>query len=86
MNNYAVIMAGGAGTRFWPKGTSKLPKQFLNVSHEIDTMVQQTYKRLIEFIPAQNIFVVTTLPFSRKLLTNGRLNGEIISNLVINIL
>lgn len=59
MNNYAVIMAGGAGTRFWPKGTSKLPKQFLNVSHEIDTMVQQTYKRLTEFIPPQNIFIVT---------------------------
>jgi len=59
MNNYAVIMAGGQGTRFWPKGTSKLPKQFLAISHESDTMIQQTYKRLKEFIPQQNIFIVT---------------------------
>ena len=30
-NNYAVIMAGGIGSRFWPMSTSRIPKQFLDV-------------------------------------------------------
>ena len=46
MNNYAVIMAGGVGARFWPKGTSKLPKQFIRIAEENHTLLHQAYKRL----------------------------------------
>ncbi len=54
----ALIMAGGKGTRFWPKSTEDMPKQFLNLIGE-KTMIQLTYDRLLEVIPKERIFVVT---------------------------
>jgi mannose-1-phosphate guanylyltransferase len=63
MNSYAVIMAGGIGTRFWPKGTHKLPKQFLRIAHDSDSMIQQTFKRFEGFIDTSNIFVVTSIDY-----------------------
>lgn len=54
----ALIMAGGKGTRFWPKSTEEMPKQFLNLIDE-KTMIQLTYERLLKIIPSENIFVVT---------------------------
>lgn len=53
----ALIMAGGKGTRFWPKSTEKMPKQFLKLIDE-RTMIQLTYDRLLKTIPAERIFVV----------------------------
>jgi mannose-1-phosphate guanylyltransferase len=55
---YAVIMAGGSGTRFWPKSTKSLPKQFLNLFGE-GTMIQNTAKRIEPIIPQERIMVVT---------------------------
>ncbi len=55
---YAVIMAGGSGTRFWPKSTKALPKQFLNLFGE-GTMIQNTAKRIEPMIPQERIMVVT---------------------------
>jgi mannose-1-phosphate guanylyltransferase len=55
---YAVIMAGGSGTRFWPKSTKSLPKQFLNLFGE-GTMIQNTAKRIESIIPQERIMVVT---------------------------
>lgn len=62
---YAVIMAGGTGTRFWPKSTSKHPKQFLKLFGK-ETMIQQTVNRLSPFIESENVLVVTNsdyIPF-----------------------
>jgi len=55
-NHFALIMAGGQGTRFWPWSTADKPKQFLPVVGT-QPLITQTYKRLRKFIPAQNIFV-----------------------------
>ena len=55
---YAVIMAGGSGTRFWPKSTRALPKQFLNLFGE-KTMIQETVHRLQGFISPAEVMVVT---------------------------
>ena len=63
MNNYAVIMAGGIGTRFWPKGTSKLPKQYLKIENEHSSMIQQTFKRLEGVVSPSNIFIVTNIAY-----------------------
>ena len=63
MSNYAVIMAGGIGTRFWPRGTSKYPKQFLKIVHGTDSMIQQTYQRLEGVIEDTKIFVVTNAAY-----------------------
>ncbi len=47
MNNnvYAVIMAGGGGTRFWPLSKQSKPKQFLSISSSGETMIEMTAKR-----------------------------------------
>lgn len=55
---YAVIMAGGSGTRFWPKSTKKLPKQFLSLFGD-GTMIQNTVRRVEPIIPQERILVVT---------------------------
>jgi mannose-1-phosphate guanylyltransferase len=55
-NHFALIMAGGQGTRFWPWSTAEKPKQFLSVVGT-QPLITQTYRRLRKFIPAGNIFV-----------------------------
>ncbi|MBZ0201632.1 MAG: mannose-1-phosphate guanylyltransferase [Ignavibacteria bacterium] len=59
MKSYAIVMAGGVGARFWPYGTSRLPKQFLPIANSNDTMLQLTIKRLHDIIPLNQVFVVT---------------------------
>ena len=54
----ALIMAGGIGTRFWPKSTEKKPKQFLNLVDD-KTMLQLTYERMLKIIPQERIFILT---------------------------
>jgi len=55
---YAVIMAGGSGTRFWPKSTKEHPKQFHKLFGN-GTMIQNTAQRIKELIPQERILVVT---------------------------
>ncbi|MDZ7717744.1 MAG: mannose-1-phosphate guanylyltransferase [Balneolaceae bacterium] len=55
---YAVIMAGGAGTRFWPKSRESNPKQFLNLFGET-SMIQKTVERLDGFVDGEQVVVVT---------------------------
>ena len=57
-NVYAVIMAGGVGSRFWPRSREKSPKQLLEIVDK-GTMIQNTYKRISDLIDAKNILVVT---------------------------
>ncbi len=59
-HQYAVIMAGGIGSRFWPMSRQNLPKQFLDILNTGQTLIQSTFQRLTDFIPPQNIFVVTS--------------------------
>jgi mannose-1-phosphate guanylyltransferase len=56
-NHFALIMAGGQGTRFWPWSTAEKPKQFLSVVGE-EPLLTQTYKRLTKFINKKNIFII----------------------------
>ena len=55
----ALIMAGGVGSRFWPKSTAKKPKQFLKLVSNEKSMLQLTYDRMNKLIPEDNIFIVT---------------------------
>jgi mannose-1-phosphate guanylyltransferase len=57
---YVVIMAGGIGSRFWPKSRTGHPKQFLDILNEGKTLIQSTFARFEKFIPVENIFIVTT--------------------------
>jgi len=58
MQIYAIIMAGGVGSRFWPRSKKDFPKQLLKIFDD-DTMIQATVKRLKPLINDENIFVVT---------------------------
>ena len=59
-NHYVAIMAGGIGSRFWPKSRVGYPKQFLDILNTGKSLIQWTYERFANFIPAENIFIVTS--------------------------
>ena len=62
MNNnncYCVIMAGGAGTRFWPVSRTAKPKQFLDVADTGKTFIRHTYERFLDIVPQENIIIAT---------------------------
>lgn len=58
MNTYAVIMAGGGGTRFWPLSRQNMPKQLLNLSGT-DAMINETIKRFEDIISPEDTYIVT---------------------------
>lgn len=55
---HALIMAGGGGTRFWPRSRQKRPKQFLKLNGDL-TLLQQALERIEAQVPAANTWVVT---------------------------
>jgi mannose-1-phosphate guanylyltransferase len=58
-NYYAIIMAGGIGSRFWPISRTSHPKQFLDILGTGKTLIQNTYERFLKVCPKENIYVVT---------------------------
>jgi mannose-1-phosphate guanylyltransferase len=58
-NYYAVIMAGGIGSRFWPISTPDNPKQFHDMLGTGKSLLQQTFHRLQALIPEENILLST---------------------------
>lgn len=58
MEIFAVIMAGGVGSRFWPRSKEKTPKQLLKIFGE-KTMIQDTVGRLKGVVKEENIYVIT---------------------------
>ncbi|APX99870.1 mannose-1-phosphate guanylyltransferase [Lacinutrix venerupis] len=58
-NYYAILMAGGVGSRFWPVSTQDFPKQFHDMLGTGETLIQKTFNRLATLIPKENIFILT---------------------------
>lgn len=56
---YIALMAGGAGSRFWPRSRQELPKQLLNLLGE-KTMLQMTFDRIKDMVEAERILVITS--------------------------
>ena len=57
-----VIMAGGAGTRFWPLSTEERPKQFLDLFGD-RTLLQKSFDRVSSLVPPERILVLTNAAF-----------------------
>ena len=55
---HAVIMAGGGGTRFWPRSRQRRPKQFLTLAGE-QSLLQQAFERLEAQVSPAGIWVIT---------------------------
>lgn len=58
MANYALILAGGSGTRFWPLSRNAKPKQLLDLFGN-GTMLRQAIGRVAGLVPVENIFILT---------------------------
>jgi mannose-1-phosphate guanylyltransferase len=52
-------MAGGIGSRFWPMSRTEFPKQFIDILGTGHTLIQQTFDRLLNLVPKENILIVT---------------------------
>ena len=63
---YAVIMAGGTGTRFWPLSRERFPKQFLSIFGS-ESMIQQTTERISPLIPYNDIYIVTNPHYAEEI-------------------
>lgn len=58
---YAVVMAGGQGTRFWPLSRGKTPKQLLPLGGGDESLLRATVRRIAELVPPERVLVVTSL-------------------------
>ena len=54
----ALILAGGKGSRLWPKSRRELPKQFLSLDRS-ESLLQKTAQRLLTFLQPKDLFVVS---------------------------
>jgi mannose-1-phosphate guanylyltransferase len=61
---YFVILAGGVGSRLWPRSRRQMPKQFLNITSLERTLLQETYERVAEMSPSAQFVVVTSQVYS----------------------
>ena len=62
---YAVILAGGRGTRFWPRSRKAHPKQVLSIVGE-QTLLQQTVARIAKLVPPERIYIITNETLRRE--------------------
>ncbi len=67
-NHYCVIMAGGIGSRFWPKSRQTMPKQFLDILGTGKSFIRHTYERFAAIIPSENFLVVTNRKYKSLVL------------------
>lgn len=68
MELYVVIMAGGVGSRFWPRSKQKKPKQLIRIFGD-NTMIQDTANRIGDLIPNDHIYVITNKVQKERILS-----------------
>lgn len=78
---FAIVMAGGSGTRLWPLSRRKTPKQLLPLTGET-SLLQQTVARITPLVPPPDVYVITSQAHVREtaaqlpLLPDGNVIGE----------
>ncbi len=66
--NYCIIMAGGVGSRFWPFSRNNRPKQFLDFFGTGRSLLQMTFDRFRQLVPAENILIVSNVIYKDTIL------------------
>ena len=61
---YVLIMAGGIGSRFWPKSRNHFPKQFIDILGTGESLLQLTYQRFLKVCPNENILILTNAGYA----------------------
>jgi mannose-1-phosphate guanylyltransferase len=84
-NYYAIIMAGGIGSRFWPISRTSYPKQFIDILGTGKTLIQNTYERFLKICPPENIYVVTNENYTELVKTQlpNMTEGQILTEPVM---
>jgi len=67
-NFYALILAGGSGSRFWPASKETLPKQFIDLTGSGKTLIQETFIRINKIIKTENIIISTNNKYKNLVL------------------
>ena len=67
-HTYAVIMAGGVGSRFWPMSRAARPKQFLDILDRGRSLIQMTADRLSPMVPMDRMYIVTNARYKAAIL------------------
>lgn len=62
---YCIIMAGGIGSRFWPLSRTSKPKQFIDILGTGKSLLQQTFERMVNICPKENILIVTSSAYDK---------------------
>ncbi|MDO8604199.1 MAG: mannose-1-phosphate guanylyltransferase/mannose-6-phosphate isomerase [bacterium] len=79
---YAVILAGGSGTRLWPISREMYPKQLLALTGN-KTLIQETFSRTESIVPKENIYIVTNKQFTTDILLQLKSYGFTREQLII---
>lgn len=80
-NTYILIMAGGVGSRFWPKSRNHFPKQFIDILGTGQSLLQMTYARFLQICPKENIYILSNQVY--KDLVMVQLDGIEESNILL---
>lgn len=80
--NYAIILAGGVGSRFWPFSREFEPKQFMKVICE-ESLVQSSIRRLKGIIPSKNIYIISNYKYFFELQKHVSRFGIPSSNIIL---
>jgi len=79
--NYAIILAGGIGSRFWPLSRESQPKQFLGLFSE-KSMLEQTILRVSSLIDKKNIYIATNKAYRNKITNFSKKLGISFQNIL----
>jgi len=81
INNYVLIMAGGVGSRFWPKSRNHFPKQFIDILGTGESLLQLTYQRFLNICPKENILILTNKDYAD--LVRSQLPDILVDNILL---
>lgn len=80
-NTYVLIMAGGVGSRFWPKSRNHFPKQFIDILGIGKSLLQLTYERFEKICPKENIYILSNQQYLG--LIQEQLSGISVNNILL---